>query len=465
MIATLPKTDLSFAKILIAEDDTALRRLLTDELTDAGMQVRSTADGESAWSMIEDWRPDLVLSDLRLCGTDGLQLLARTRRMENPPGFILMTAFGTISQAVAALQEGADDFLTKPLELDHLIHRVRRTIENREMRQELNRFRKTVSDGSFHAMIGHSDKMTSLFTAIKQVGRAMGPVLVSGESGTGKDLVARAVHGESSRSNGPFIAVNCAAIPAELQESEFFGHASGSFTGAESARKGLFAEADGGTLFLDEVGDMPGTLQAKLLRILQDGHMRPIGENRETRLDVRVIAATNRNLEEAVQEGAFREDLFFRLETFSLTVPPLRDRGEDLDLLTAHFIQQLSSRMGRPVRGVSNSALKLLHSYPFPGNVRELRNALERAVAFCSGPEIVPECLPERIRNHNPASDPVSSLLAKLTRDNIYPTMNELCNSYAAYVVDRLHGNKRQAAKILDISRATLYRRLGIHKQ
>ncbi|MDO3377217.1 sigma-54-dependent transcriptional regulator [Geoalkalibacter halelectricus] len=452
-------------KVLVVEDDTALRGLLEEEMRDAGLRVRTAADAAAAWSLVERWSPDLVVSDLRLPGADGLDLLARVRELPLPPGFLIMTAFGTVSQAVEALKQGADDFLTKPLDLDHLLLCTRRILENRRLRKDVQRFREALGDADFHGIIGRSSVMTGLFATLKQIAAAAGPVLITGESGVGKDLVARALHLESPRKEQPFIAVNCAGIPAELLESEFFGHAAGAFTGAGQSRKGLFAEARGGSLLLDEIAEMPIELQAKLLRILQDGKVRPVGANRETQIDVRIIAATNRNLEEQVRQGRFREDLYFRLETFGLHVPPLRERGDDLDLLAARFVDTLSVQMEREVRGLSDEAINLMRTYPFPGNVRELRNAIERAVAFCNGREIAPAHLPERIRKHRAGANPLvgEALLTQLLADSDLPSLEELSNRYVAHVLERLGGNKRRAAQILDISRATLYRRLGLN--
>jgi DNA-binding NtrC family response regulator len=364
MSKTRKKPSGSSEKILVVEDDATLRKLVEEEFRDAGLKVRSAADAGSAWAMVQYWAPDLVISDLRLPGPDGLWLLEHVSAMELPPGFIIMTAFGTVAQAVEALKQGADDFLTKPLDLDHLQLCAKRVLQIRRLRKDVQRYREVLGNNDFHGIIGRSPAMTQMFSILKQIAKAAGPVLIIGESGTGKDLVARAIHQESSRASRPFIAVNCAAIPAELQESEFFGHAAGAFTGAAQARKGLFAEAEGGTLFLDEIGDMPIELQSKLLRILQDGLVRPVGANRESRFNVRILAATNRNLEELVESGRFREDLYFRLETFGLFVPPLRERGDDLELLAARFIDLLSAQMGRGIRDISNAALELLWSGP-----------------------------------------------------------------------------------------------------
>jgi DNA-binding NtrC family response regulator len=302
--------------------------------------------------------------------------------------------------------------------------------------------------------------MRVLFDRICQVARADGPVLIGGESGTGKDLVARAIHAESARSNEPFLAVNCAGIPAELMESEFFGHAEGAFSGADRARRGLFREAQGGTLFLDEIGEMPLSLQAKLLRALQDGQVRPVGAEREHQVDVRLVAATNHDLFERVRAGEFREDLYYRLEAFQLEVPPLRERGEDLEMLAMQFVGRFAAARQRPARSLGNEALMLIRDYRWPGNVRELSNAMERAVTFCEGREIEAAHLPQRLRratvdSTESQSDPLETMLDE---GGMLPTMEELRGRYVRYVLDRVDGNKRRAAALLGVGRRTLYR-------
>ena len=449
-------------KILIVEDDEGLARLLADETGDSGTDSKWVSSAEKAMPLLSEWEPDLVVSDLRLPGASGLDLLGRVKEMHARPGFLVITAFGTISQAVDALKAGADDFLTKPLDLDHFMHRVGRILETRMLRSEVDRFRSMFSVETFHGMYGQSRSMRILFDQIQQVAAASGPILIAGESGSGKELVARALHNESDRKDGPFLAVNCAGIPETLMESEFFGHTAGSFTGASKARQGLFAEAEGGSLLLDEIAEMPLPLQAKLLRILQDGRIRPIGSNKEQQVDVRIIAATHQDLSGEVKEGRFREDLFYRLETFTLEVPPLRDRAEDIEMLAGRFLTRFATNMGKRIHGFSDEAMALLRSYPFPGNIRELQNAIERAVTFCSGERITPEHLPARVRSHASRksardipglfhSDPGAPL----------PSLADIEQRYIEYVLDQVDGNKRRAADILGVARRTLYRRLG----
>ena len=483
-------------RVLVVEDDRSLRALLNDALTDEGLDVGGAASAEEAMAFLAEEPVDLVLTDLRLPGADGLELLRWLRGRKSPPAVLLVTAFGTIDQAVEALKEGADDFLTKPLDLDHLAVRVARILENRRLRQEVARYREALEGDDFHGMVGRSPPMVALFRDLAQVGRGQGPVLIQGESGVGKELAARAVHEEGPRADGPFLAVNCAGVPAALLESEFFGHVKGAFSGATRARPGLFQEASGGTLLLDEIGEMPLELQAKLLRVLQEGAVRPVGKDRPTKVDVRVVAATNQDLREAMDAGRFRADLFYRLETFRMVVPPLRERGEDLELLAARFIRRHAARLGRTPPRPGSEFLDALRRYPFPGNVRELDNALERAVTFAEGSTLEPRNLPARIleaeadrqriqgggrgesretggdsqepagsdspgaaRTGNPPGGPHVPLAALFPGEKL-PSLRELEHSYVRLVLERTGGNKRKAAGLLGISRRTLYRRL-----
>ncbi|MEH6555423.1 sigma-54 dependent transcriptional regulator [Pseudoalteromonas tetraodonis] len=316
-------SSLSPYRVAIVEDDPALLELLQEELVCQGYQATAFACAEDLLGCLSKQCFDLVISDIRLPGLDGMQLLQRLKQQPEPPALLLITAFGTVRQAVNALKQGADDFLTKPLDLEHLALSVQRLLAHKALRNEVQQLRQREQDGPAD-LVGKSRAMRRLYQHIAQVASAQGAVLILGESGTGKELVARAIHQQSARNEQPFIAINCAGIPAELMESEFFGHAAGAFTGARQQRSGLFKEADGGTLLLDEIAEMPLLLQAKLLRVLQEGTIRPVGSDQEVNINVRIVAATHQNLEQGVAAGTFREDLFYRLETFSLAVPPLR---------------------------------------------------------------------------------------------------------------------------------------------
>lgn len=450
--------------ILLVEDDRGLRELLQEELEAEGYRVSACSDAESAQSVLRDDTPALLISDLRLPGADGLSLLPELRQLRSPPAVLIITAFGSVQQAVKALQRGADDFLTKPLEMDHFLLTVSRLLENRQLRNEVQHYRSLLAVEQFNGIIGQSPAMQQLFHQIRQIATADGPVLVQGESGTGKELVARALHDRSNRSAGPYMVVNCGGIPGELMESEFFGHAAGAFTGARSQRAGLFQQADGGSLMLDELGEMPLALQAKLLRVLQDGKLRPVGSDHEIQVDVRIIAATNRNLTEAVSSGSFREDLFYRLETFALQVPPLRARGDDIQRLAEFFLTRFNSRQQQQIKGFSDQALAVLQRYPFPGNVRELQNAVERAATFCDSPLIEVRHLPQRIceqPDELPTATDFSSptpLLPCSDDPEGMPSLESVQRNYIHQVLHATGGNKRRAAEILGITRRTLYR-------
>lgn len=451
------------AEILIVEDDDGLRELLEEEITDAGYHPTGVPSAEAARAAMDAQMPDVVVSDLRLPGADGMDLLAYTRKLASPPAFIMITAFGSIAQAVDALKRGADDFLTKPLNLEHFAISVSRSLEARRLRSEVRRFREILGTDDFHALLGRSPCMRALFEQVVHISRAAGPVLIVGESGVGKELVARAVHEESDRLDGPFLAVNCAGVPGQLLESEFFGHRKGAFTGATCDRKGLFEQAGGGTILLDEIAEMPVDLQAKLLRVLQEHRIRPVGASRDKPVDVRIVAATNRHLEARMRDGDFRADLYYRLETFQIRVPPLRERGDDVDLLAARFLEEFSGQMDKPIRGFSRRAIEALRQYEFPGNVRELKNAVERAVAFCPSGEIEVPHLPSRIQEKAgaasvPLADGGADVL--LRADERLPSLEEIESRYIRHVLNAVDGNKRQAAKILDIGRRTLYRKL-----
>lgn len=449
--------------IMLVEDDASLRVLLSEELEEDGYQVLCAGTVEEGRRGLEERHPDLIVSDLRLPDGDGLGILRQLQARGQAVPFIIITAFGTVDQAVDALKAGADDFLTKPLSTDHLRLKIKRLLAHAAVTSELARYKSRGDRDVSLGLVGESRAMEQLRSEIRQVSRSQAAVLVSGESGTGKELVARAIHRESDRRAGPFIPVNCAGIPQELMESEFFGHEAGAFTGAKSARRGLFAEADGGTLLLDEIGEMPLALQAKLLRVLQEGTIKPVGADQEESVDVRIIAATHQDLVKAVERGGFREDLYYRLETLTLVVPPLRERGDDVDLLTMHFLRDSAHRHNRGFLQLSEVASRILADYPFPGNVRELASAIERAVTFCEGDVVLPEHLPARIRKRQ--TDTAEARPA-LPAGNLadWPTLEQVQQDYVGQVIDAVKGNKRRAAQILGVNRRTLYRWLDAEK-
>lgn len=434
------------AMIGVIEDDPALQELLVEELEAEGYKVM-------AWGSVEAFKKsvtplDLVISDIRLPGLSGLSLLESLKNEDNSPALLLITAFGTVDQAVDALKQGADDFLTKPLDVEHLLLSVKRILEHRSLQRELKRYRQQQKGPG--GLVGQSPSMRKLYDQIERIAPADGSVLITGESGTGKELVAKALHQLSDRAEQSFQAVNCAGIPADLMESEFFGHAAGAFTGAQKKRQGLLKQADGGTLLLDEIGEMPMALQAKLLRVLQEGTIRAVGSDEEETVNVRILAATHQDLEQQVEDGCFRQDLFYRLETFSLRVPPLRERGEDIERLANYFLQQLQKNSDKTVRSISPAALEQLYSYRFPGNVRELQNAIERAFTFSRDDKVAVEDLPQRILDSEHEPD--------VEYGTEWPTLDEYQNQYIRKVLAHAEGNKSKAAEILGVTRRTLYR-------
>ncbi|MFO7787452.1 MAG: sigma-54 dependent transcriptional regulator [Halospina sp.] len=454
-------------RILVIEDDSSLLDLLREELEGEGYEVVTAQRADEGLQLCHDGAPDLVVSDLRLPDSDGMAVLRETQTLSHPPLFVLITAFGTVDQAVDALKAGADEFLTKPLSMDHLLLMLRRLLEQRALRREVDAYRSSGDVAGFHGIIGGSAPMHRLYDQIRQVATGAMPVLVLGESGVGKELVARAIHAESPRAEQPFVAVNCAGIPADLMESEFFGHARGAFTGADRARTGLFGQADGGTLLLDEIAEMPLALQAKLLRALQEGTIRPVGSDTEQSVDVRVIAATHQNLQARVASGDFREDLYYRLEALALDVPPLRERSDDIERLAMFFLEASLRRSERGDLRFDDAALACLRAYDYPGNIRELANVVERAVTFCNGERILPEHLPPRVREASGAAPSPLEPADGADGDGLLapgeplPTLETLQQRYVEHVLAQVEGNKRQAARILGVNRRTLYRWLS----
>ncbi|HEV8310574.1 MAG TPA: sigma-54 dependent transcriptional regulator [Methylomirabilota bacterium] len=386
-------------RLLIVDDEQSMREWLTIALSQDGFEVESAGTGEEALKVLEQTAVDLALVDLRMPGLDGLETLRRVRQLDESVSVVIMTAYATAETAVQALKEGAYDYIIKPFKVDELRHLVQKALEERRLRGENLRLRREVElRYHFGNLIGKSPSMQEIFSTIGRLGDSKATVLVTGESGTGKELVAKAIHFNSSRKLKPFVTVNCGAIPHELMESELFGHVKGAFTGAVAAKQGLFEVADEGTLFLDEVSELPLHLQVKLLRVLEDPEIRPVGGVKPVRVDVRIVAATNRDLPQAVAGKAFREDLFYRLNVISVRVPPLRERREDIPLLASHFLEKFAGVAGAAPKLISPEALSALERYAWPGNVRELENVIERAVTLEPDSVIRVESLPELLR-------------------------------------------------------------------
>jgi two-component system, NtrC family, response regulator PilR len=386
-------------RLLVVDDEQSMREWLTIALSQDGYEVETAAGGDEALRVLERIPVDLALVDLRMPGMDGLATLRAMKRVNDAISVIIMTAYATAETAVHALKEGAYDYIIKPFKVDELRHLMRKALDERRLRGENVRLRQEVElRYQFGNLIAKSAQMREIFSTIERLGDSKATVLITGESGTGKELVAKAIHFNSSRKAGPFVTVNCGAIPQELMESELFGHVKGAFTGAMSAKPGLFEAADGGTLLLDEVSELPPHLQVKLLRVLEDPEVRPVGGVKPVRVDVRIVAATNRDLAQALAAGTFRQDLFYRLNVILLHLPPLRERREDLPLLVDHFLQKFAAASGRSPKVVSPEALAVLEGYAWPGNVRELENVIERAVTLEPGPVIGADALPASLR-------------------------------------------------------------------
>ncbi|HEY8426727.1 MAG TPA: sigma-54 dependent transcriptional regulator [Sandaracinaceae bacterium] len=443
-------------RILVVDDDVPLAQTLVRGLGKRGFEVTMHTSAPAALEDIEQRDFDAVLTDLAMRPLTGLELCERVRALRPDLPVIVLTAFGSMESAVAALRIGAYDFLSKPIDLDVAEHALTRAVEARRLRGELRRLRESASTTAFAELVGESPAMKKLFDTIARVAPSDATVLITGESGVGKELVARALHRHGPRRDGPFVGVNCAAVPATLLESELFGHAKGAFTDARTARTGLFVQADGGTLFLDEVGEMPPEMQAKVLRALQERCVRPVGADREVSFDARVIAATNKDLLDAVERGTFREDLYFRLAVIEIEVPPLRSRGADVLAIAHKLLAQAAARAGKDVRGIDAEAARLLVRYRWPGNVRELVNCIERAVAMARFSEITADDLPPRVREFSPASD---VLVAADDPESLVP-LEEVERRYILRVLDAVGGRRGQAAKILGLDRKTLYRKL-----
>jgi DNA-binding NtrC family response regulator len=447
--------------VLVVDDDPALLEVLEVNLQAKGYQVGAHARAEDAFAALASTPVDVVITDLNLQGASGLELCERIVRARPEVPVLVITGHGSLDAAVAAIRAGAYDFITKPFDLDVLDVAIARAVRHRRRPPR----RATPSaDDPLAALAGDSPAIEGLRGLIERVAGSDASVLIRGETGTGKELVARALHARSARRDGPFVAINCAAMPEALLESELFGHVKGAFSGAVEARAGLFQRASGGTLFLDEIGDMSMPLQAKLLRVLQERRARPVGGSEERPFDVRVVAATHRDLREAVERGSFRADLLFRLDVIGMEVPPLRARGRDVLALAQRFVDEHAARGGKHVTGVSDGAAEHLLAYGWPGNARELQNCIERAVALTEHDEVQVEDLPASVRAASPtrmrAADPLA-VLAPGDDPRALPTLDEMERRYVHHVLDLARGNKTLAARVLGLDRKSLYRKLG----
>ncbi len=438
------------ASILVADDDLVARDLLVEVLVREGYRVRAAGSGAEAIRLAETEVFDLVLVDLRMPDVDGLAVLGRIRALDPAPPVIILTAFATIETAIDAIRHGAYDYLSKPFRIDEIKLAARRTLEAQQLVRDNRQFREELRDRyGVERLLGQSPPMVAIYRLVARVAALDTTVLIQGETGTGKELVARAIHYASPRAERPFVAIDCAALPETLFESELFGHERGAFTGAVQSRRGLLEMADGSTCFLDEISELSPGLQAKLLRVLQERVLRRVGGNDPIPVNLRLIAATNRDLRKRVEEGGFREDLYYRLNGVTITMPPLRERGADVSLLANDFVQRYGAASGKRLEGFAPEALALLTAYRWPGNVRELEHTVERAVALARSGVILPEDLPPEVRAENARAPELPA--GRMTLD-------EVKRWYVGAVLDEAGGNKVRAAELLGIDRRTLYR-------
>ncbi|MED5374110.1 MAG: sigma-54 dependent transcriptional regulator [Myxococcota bacterium] len=438
-------------RILVVDDEEANRVTLERILRREGWEVLQAPEGRSALELLRSEGADAVVSDLKMPGMSGLELLRATREVAPEVQFVLMTAYGTVETAVEAMKDGAYDFVTKPLKRRELVHTLRKALEKRGLILENKRLREALEGGPSRNVVGSSPAMRTLMEELQQVAPSDASILLVGESGTGKSLLARALHERSHRAQGRLVTVNCAAIPEALLESELFGHEQGAFTGAVARKEGRFDLARGGTLFLDEVTEMPPSVQVKLLRVLQEGEYERVGGTRTLQADVRVVAATNRDILEEVQAGRFREDLYYRLNVIQMRVPALRERPEDIPLLAAHFLSRYTTKNRKDIQGMTPETLDVLGAYRWPGNVRELENAIERAVVLCRGQLVEPDQLPPAVRQGK-GGRPQLTFTVGTPLKNVERRMIE-------ETLRHTEGDKTLTANLLGITARTIYRR------
>ena len=443
-------------RVLVVDDEENIRLVLKTLLRRHGYEVEVADSGEAALGLVDSFGPDVILTDVRMPKMNGLDLLATLKAKQHPATVIVMSAYGSVDLALEAIKGGAYDYVGKPFKPDEIVLALRKAEERESLRRENRALKEQIQkESQFESILAKSAPMAEIFRTITKIADFKTTVLIQGESGVGKELVARAIHSRSSRKNHPFVAINCGAIPENLLESELFGHKKGAFTDANADRRGLFEEADGGTLFLDEIGELPLNLQVKLLRALQEESIRRLGDSRDVKIDVRIIAATHRDLAAEAKAGRFREDLFYRINVLPIPIPPLRARKEDINLLVDHFLARNNTRLGTQIKGLTADTRKLLLEYAWPGNVRELENTIERAMVLCDGDILDAHDLPERLRE---ALDPVQMQLAsgELSIKKTTAAIEEILIRRA---LQKTRGNRTRAAELLEIShRALLYK-------
>ena len=440
--------------VLIVEDEEILRRVLKRLLETAGYAVATADSAEAALEIFSSSEVAVTLTDIRMSGMDGLELLDQLKAVDSEALVIVMTAYSSVDSAIAALRKGAYDYVTKPFVNEDLLQTVKNAIRQRELFGENRVLRRELSQKySFSEIVGTSEALQNVFRLVEKVAATNTNILIQGESGTGKELIARAIHHHSLRQSKPFLAVNCGALPESLLESELFGHTKGAFTGATGDKKGLFRSAEQGTVFLDEIGEITPAMQVRLLRALQEHEVTPVGASHAVKFDARIIAATNRDLEQAVEKGDFREDLFYRLNVIEIWLPPLRTRREDIALLVRHFIKKIAREQNALEKPIAPEAMAALVNYNFPGNVRELQNAVERAFTL-SGDEIDLSSLPPRIKNAHAHALPVRDT------DTFRPTLEEVERRYIFDILASVNQDKARAADVLGIDLSTLYRKM-----
>ncbi|TAM83667.1 MAG: sigma-54-dependent Fis family transcriptional regulator [Acidobacteria bacterium] len=455
------------ATILIVEDEPKMLRLLELNLADDGYAIRTATTAENGLKVLASDRIDLVLSDVKLPGMSGLEFLQAVKRANASIPVVMMTAYGTVETAVEAMKDGASDFVLKPFSIEEIKLIVRKELEVRRLQEENRQLKEALGHRyQFDNIVANSPGMQEILAAVEQVAPTNATVLLGGESGVGKDMIARAIHQHSRRVNGPFIKINCTAIPENLLESELFGYEKGAFTGAIAAKPGKFELADKGTIFLDEIGDMPGSLQVKLLRVLQEREFERLGATKTIKVDVRVVAATNQDLRAALEQGTFREDLYYRLNVVPISIPPLREHKEDIPYLVDHFIKRFSESSGKTIEGITPEAMKLLVDFHWPGNVRELENIIERALVMTTGPRVGVGDI--RLDIARPSgSRPGLDAPAVAANGSVVPllpeglTLEQFEDKLIQEALQRAGGNKSQAARLLGLSRNALRYRLS----